>query len=82
MCVPEGTVVTRYQRGGKNSLGWVTIWLVDEHGCQLHTEPVCAVNEYYFPWFLKWLEGSRCQVEMAPLLHHEFARDGTPIILK
>lgn len=35
--------------------GWRTVWLVDEHGCALNTEPLCTVPSEYHSWFVDWL---------------------------
>ena len=56
--------------------GKVAIWLVDEHGCHLHTEPVCIAfvgGEDSFPghpWFLDWLLTRRLNIHYWGLLWH------------
>jgi hypothetical protein len=34
----------------------VDVWLVDEDGCLLHTEPVCRVLTKWHSWFATWLQ--------------------------
>lgn len=43
-------------RKGKESNGWVPIWLVDDQGEQVNTEPVCTVPVEFHGWFPDWLE--------------------------
>lgn len=40
---------------GGDSMGWRTVHVVDEHGCELHTEPVCSYHVKFHPWFENWI---------------------------
>ena len=55
---------------GVSTLGWTPIWLVDEHGCVLHTEPVCSVPDHWHEWFVKWIIESDLPQKFPSLLHH------------
>ena len=52
--------------------GWVRIVLVDEHGCPLHTEPVCSVfvGDTGHRWFAEWLLEQECPRKLPSLLTH------------
>jgi len=41
---------------GKPKMGMTPVWLVDEKGNLLNTEPVCVVCEKFHPWFIGWLK--------------------------
>jgi len=41
---------------GQPSLGQRPVWLVDDQGRLVHTEPLCVVSEKYHSWFFSWLE--------------------------
>lgn len=41
---------------GGDSIDWRAVYVVDEHGCLLHTEPVCSYHVRYHPWFEKWIQ--------------------------
>lgn len=54
--------------------GWTQIYVVDEHGCLLHTEPVCSVpTKWGHRWFTAWLieDVVAAPVSMPSLLEHE-----------
>jgi hypothetical protein len=44
--------------------GWAAVWLVDDDGCQLHTEPVCTFPDDWHPWFGTWIEKQDVPVKM------------------
>ena len=52
--------------------GWATFFATDEHGCVLHTEPVCSVyvGKIGHQWFADWLEGQKMPIQMPSLLKH------------
>lgn len=53
------------------SLGWIEVYVVDEHGCQLNTEPVMTLVEKWHSWFIEWLKAQPCEYPIgAPLLWH------------
>ena len=56
-------------RAGPVRAGWITIWVVDEHGCVLNTEPVCTIPVDYHQWFADWLEGQETVLFPALLQH-------------
>ncbi len=62
--------MTRFIRGTMRTDGWVDIWAVDEHGCLLHSEPICIVPPKWHAWFLDWIEKQKCPIEFPPLLWH------------
>ena len=45
---------------GPSRMGWTSIYVVDEHGCLLNTEPACSVPDRYGDWFVTWLMVQRC----------------------
>lgn len=53
---------------GENRMGFTTIYVVDEHGCLLNTEPACTVPERYGNWFLAWLLAQPCPHPTTPAL--------------
>ena len=63
---------TFFKLGRRIAHGCRLVWLVDAHGCLLHTEPVCTVNTDLHPWFIPWLEQQSCPVKFSdPLAHDE-----------
>lgn len=46
-----------------------SVWVVDEHGCLLHTEPVCVVftGPTGHSWFVEGLEGQPCSYPGGPV---------------
>jgi hypothetical protein len=46
------------------------VWLTDECGCSLHTEPVATVNAEYHPSFVEWLERQVPDYQVPGLLYH------------
>ncbi len=40
---------------GPSRMGFATVYIVDEHGCLLNTEPACTVPDFYGDWFMAWL---------------------------
>jgi len=62
--------VAQFLRSKLKPNGWTDVYLVDEHKCVLHTEPVCSVPTEWFPWFLDWLEEQKCPVRLPGLLYH------------
>ena len=54
---------TGFKRG-ISRVGFTPVWLVDEAGNLLHTEPVCTVATEWFDWFLHWLEAQECPVRL------------------
>jgi hypothetical protein len=65
---------------GTSRMGWIAIWVVDEHGCCLHTEPICTVPSEWHQWFVDWLEDQECPMEFADLLTHTFDADAPEIV--
>lgn len=61
-------------RAGRERMGWIPVLAVDEHGCLLHTEPVCLVPAKWHPWFIEWLERQDVPVLYPTLLYHPMAR--------
>jgi hypothetical protein len=57
---------------GGDSMGWRTVHVVDEHGCLLHTEPVCSYHVDQHPWFENWILAQEVpnQADYRPLLWH------------
>lgn len=55
-----------------DSMGWRTVHVVDEHGCLLHSEPVCSYHVGYHPWFENWILAQEVpnQHEYPALLWH------------
>lgn len=48
--------------------GWVSIWMVDECGRHLHTEPVCTIPVGYgHAWFAEYLDGKILDAPTWPL---------------
>ena len=47
----------------------VEVYITDEHGCLLNTEPVCVVFAYWHPYFLAWLKEQPCPYEGTLLWH-------------
>jgi hypothetical protein len=45
--------------------GWTAVYIVDDDGNLLNTEPVCTVCERYHSWFIEWLQEQKCP-EMFP----------------
>jgi len=41
---------------GIERMGFVPMWLVDDDGNQINTEPVCTIPIEYHKWFIDWLE--------------------------
>lgn len=64
-------MTTRF-KAGIVRMGWQRIFIVDEHGCLLHTEPVCTVpvSGDGHAWFVDWLEGQTCPYPRGDLLYH------------
>jgi len=50
------SLVDAYVRKGNPIEGMFPIFVVDEEGNLLNTEPLCLVNERYFPFFFDWLK--------------------------
>ena len=51
--------------------GWTNFYIVDEHGCGLHTEVVCTVpTGHGHKWFANWLQGQKTSVSWPSLLTH------------
>jgi len=74
---------------GRESMGWRPVFLVDEHGCLLHTEPVCTVPERWHGWFLHWIQNqevpenaSWIPLKFHPMLNQEDEKpsDKTPTV--
>ena len=57
---------------GESRMGCTTIYVVDEHGCLLNTEPACSIPDRYGDWFLDWLLVQPCPYpdSLFPLLAH------------
>lgn len=53
-----------------DSMGWRSVVITDEHGCLLHTEPVCNYHVNQHPWFEKWIQQQEVPGEYASLLWH------------
>lgn len=52
-------------------MGFTPVYVVDEHGCLLNTEPACAVPDRYGDWFMAWLLQQPCPYPTTPgLLEH------------
>jgi hypothetical protein len=51
-------------------IGWTVVYVVDEHGCLLHDEPVCTVPSDYHGWFVEWLMSQPCEWKGPSLLWH------------
>lgn len=41
---------------GQERMGFRAVYLIDEAGDLIHTEPVCSFPEKWHPWFFAWLE--------------------------
>jgi len=48
--------------------GGTVVYVVDEHGCQLNTEPVMVIEKQWHPWFLEWLKSQPCEYPVEPAL--------------
>lgn len=58
---------------GPKSMGLRAVFLVDDCGCLLHTEPVCTIAEGWHVWFAEHLKAADPKVMGAPyfpLLEH------------
>ena len=54
-----------------NGRGFHEVYVVDEHGCLLNTEPACSIPERYGEWFRGWLLQQPCPYPTTPeLLEH------------
>lgn len=51
-------------------LGMTSVFVVDEHGCYLNTEPACLVPDRYANWFLSWLKEQPCPYVSMDLVQH------------
>jgi hypothetical protein len=53
-------------KAGVEQSGYTRVWLVDDQGRVLHTEPVCSVPTASIghKWFVEWLEQQPCPVIM------------------
>lgn len=57
-----------FQRGKFETL---EVYVVDEHGCQLNTEPVMSILAAWHPWFVEWLKQQPCTYpELGGLMFH------------
>lgn len=57
---------------GQSRMGFTPIYVVDEHGCLLNTEPACSVPDRYGDWFMAWLMSQPCPYPTTPeLLEHD-----------
>ena len=67
-------------RRGHTRNDWATFFATDEHGCVLHTEPVCSVyvGKVGHQWFSDWLEGREMIIEMPALLTHFHEKEIEP----
>jgi hypothetical protein len=63
--------MTRRFVAGPERNGWRSVWVVDEHGCHLHTEPVCTVPVPWHDWFAEWLRNQPVEQYFPELIHHE-----------
>lgn len=61
-----------YFRAGPSRGGVRPIYLVDRHGCILHTEPICMVPDRWHAWFIKWLKRQALDRLFPDLLKHPF----------
>jgi hypothetical protein len=61
--------MSQFKRGTPR-MGWTPVWVTDEHGCSLHTEPVCTVPDEHY-WFLSWIEQQAVTQPFLSLIHHE-----------
>ena len=52
----------------EGKLGWIEVYVVDEHGCLLNTEPVMSVPGGWHTWFLYWLKQQPCEYPDVPAL--------------
>lgn len=56
---------------GDSRMGFTPVYVVDEHGCLLNTEPACSVPDRYGDWFMAWLLSQPCLYPTTPeLLEH------------
>ena len=56
---------------GLTRMGFTEVYVVDEHGCLLNTEPACSFTEWYADWFWAWLSVQPCPYPTEPsLLEH------------
>jgi len=51
------SLVDAYVRKGDTECGMTPVFAIDEKGNLLNTEPLCIINERYFPSFFDWLKG-------------------------
>lgn len=71
--LPEKLVRANFRTGHRNKVGWTAIWLVDDAGYVLHTEPVCTVPAKYHQWFIDWLVQQQCPEMFHSVRHDEEA---------
>ena len=62
--------ITPYFSLGMINGGQAPLYLVDEHGCPLHTEPIAFVLVAWHPSFASWIEQQQPNYKVPNLLWH------------
>jgi hypothetical protein len=61
-------VQPRFVLEDRPKMGWRSVYLANDAGMLLNTEPVCSYPVGYHPWFGEWLTKQRVPMELPDVI--------------